>query len=52
MDYYKKLRDDYVNQTSLDISNLENVKIEKFNESRNKYEKANIMLIKEYESSR
>ena len=44
MDYYKKLRDDYVNQTSLDISNLENVKIEKFNESRNKYEKAKELL--------
>jgi len=43
-DYYKKLRDDYVNKTSLDISNLENVKIEMFNESRNKYEKAKKLL--------
>ena len=35
-DFYKKLKDDYENKTSLLISNLEGVKIEKFNESKQK----------------
>ena len=43
-DYYAKLRDDYDNKTSLDISNLENVKLENFNESKTKYLQAKKLL--------
>ena len=46
-DFYKKLKDDYENKTSLQISNLEGVKIEKFNESKEKFFKAKKLLLDE-----
>ena len=44
-DFYKKLKDDYENKTSLQISNLEGVKIEKFNESKEKFFEAKNLLL-------
>ena len=43
-DHFAKIRDDYDNKTALDISNLENLKLETFNESKNKYLKARELL--------
>ena len=49
-DFYKKLKDDYENKTSLLISNLEGVKIEKFNESKEKFFKAKNLLLNSNEN--
>ena len=46
-DHYQKLKDNYENETSLQISNLEGLKIEKFNESKEKFLKAKNLLLKE-----
>ena len=44
-DFYKILKDDYENKTSLQISHLEGVKIDKFNESKEKFNKAKNLLL-------
>ena len=49
-DFYSKLKDNYENSTSLQISDLEGVKIEKFNESKEKFFKAKNLLLELNES--
>ena len=49
-DFYSKLKDNYENSTSLQISDLEGVKIEKFNESKEKFFKAKKLLLESNES--
>ena len=44
-EFYDKLKDDYENKTSMLISDLEEIKLDKFNESKEKFNKARGLLL-------